>query len=93
MSAVSTPTYAHILVRMSGAARKQATNLALRADLVQRAKELGLNLSGLLEDAVVRAIREAERTAWLDENEAAFEDANEHMEKHGLFSDDWRSSS
>jgi antitoxin CcdA len=77
-------------MRMTRAVRKQPTNLTLRADLVRRAKELGLNLSGLLEDAVERAIREAERKAWLDENEAAFQSANQHMAKHGLFSDDWR---
>ena len=75
---------------MTRAVRKQPTNVTLRADLVQRAKQLGLNLSGLLEEAVERAFREAERKAWLEENEAAFRDANEHIAKHGLFSDEWR---
>ena len=75
---------------MTRGARKQLTNVTLRVDLVQRAKQLGLSLSGLLEEAVERAIREAERQAWLEENEAAFRDANEHMAKHGLFSDEWR---
>lgn len=43
--------------------RKTATNLSLRADLVQRARELKLNLSAVLEDALERAVREAERAA------------------------------
>jgi antitoxin CcdA len=75
---------------MSSIPRKQATNVTLRVDLAQRAKELGLNLSGLLEEALERAIREAERKRWLEENREAFEDANDHFAKHGLFSDAWR---
>jgi len=75
---------------MAVRARKQATNVTLPAALVVRAKELGLNLSGLLEEAVTRAIRDAERARWLEENEAAIQYANEHAEKHGLFSDRWR---
>jgi len=70
--------------------RKQPTNVSVRADLIRRAKALGLNLSGLLEDAVERAIKEAERKKWLEENEGAIADANEHFEKNGLFSDEWR---
>ena len=77
-------------MRMPSASRKQPTNVTLRADLVRRAKQLGLNLSGLLEDAIERAIREAERKQWLEENEGAIRDANDHFEKHGLFSDSWR---
>jgi antitoxin CcdA len=75
---------------MARTVRKQATNVSLRVDLVRRAKALGLNLSAPLEEAVVRAIRDAEQKKWLDENEAAIRDANEHFAKHGLFSDDWR---
>jgi len=70
--------------------RKTPTNVSVRADLVRRAKELNLNLSGLLEGALVEAIKVAEREAWLAENEEAFEAANAHMAKHGLFSDQWR---
>ena len=75
---------------MTRVARKQPTNVTLRADLVRRAKALGLNLSGLLEEAVERAIHEAERVKWLEENEAAIQNANEHFAKYGLFSDEWR---
>ncbi len=77
-------------MRMPSTARKRPTNVTVRADLVRRAKALGLNLSGLLEEAIERAIREAERQKWLEDNREAFRDANEHFEKHGLFSDDWR---
>lgn len=72
------------------ATRKQPTNVTIRADLVLRAKQLGLNLSGLLEQAIELAIREAERQKWLEENQAAIQNANEHFTEHGLFSDEWR---
>lgn len=71
-------------------ARKRATNVTLREDLVRRAKQLGLNLSGLLEEAIERAIQEAERQKWLEDNQDGIRDANEHFAKHGLFSDEWR---
>jgi antitoxin CcdA len=64
--------------------------VTVRADLVRRARELELNLSALLEAAIEQAIRDAERQRWLEENRAAIRSANEHFEKHGLFSDDWR---
>ncbi len=70
-------------MRMPSAVRKRSTNVTVRADLVRRAKELGLNLSGLLEDAIERAIREAERQQCAD-NETAIRNANQHIAKHGL---------
>lgn len=72
------------------APKKTPTNLSVRADLLARARKLGLNLSGLLETALVQAIRDAERAMWLAENADAFESNNADMAKHGLFSDDWR---
>lgn len=80
--------YAHMA--RTSAARKTPTNVSVRADLVKRAKELGLNLSGLLEDALEEAIREAEREAWLKESAEAIDYYNEWFEKHGAFSDAWR---
>lgn len=80
-------------MRMSAAqepTRKTATNLSLRADLVQRARELKLNLSAVLEDALEHAVREAERAAWLAENSDAIDDYNARIAKRGAFSDDWR---
>lgn len=80
-------------MRMSAAQRapgKTATNLSLRADLVQRARELGLNLSAVLDTALESAVREAERAAWLRENADAIDEYNARVEKRGVFSDDWR---
>jgi antitoxin CcdA len=80
-------------MRMGDAAptvRKTATNLSLRADLVQRARDLKLNLSAVLEVALERAVRQAEDAAWLAENADAIDDYNARVAKRGVFSDDWR---
>ncbi len=70
--------------------RKLPTNVSIRAELVARAKQLNLNLSGLLESAIEHAIRQVERDAWLEANEDAIRAYNTRVEKHGVFSDDWR---
>lgn len=70
--------------------RKVATNVSLRADLGQRAKVLGINLSEVLERGVIAAIAEAERAAWLAENRDAIAAYNEEIAKRGVFSDGWR---
>jgi antitoxin CcdA len=74
----------------ASSARKTPTNVSVRADLVRRAKDLGLNLSGLLESAIEQAIRAAEREAWQRDNAEAMDSYNEWVAKHGAFSDAWR---
>lgn len=77
---------------MTRAARrvKVATNLSVQSDLVARAKELKINISEVLEEALQRAIRDVEREAWLESNQAAIESYNARVEERGVFSDDWR---
>jgi len=66
--------------------RKAPTNLSVREDYVRRAKALKLNLSELLEQALEVAIRDAERSAWLEENEQAVAEYNARVAKRGAFS-------
>jgi antitoxin CcdA len=73
-----------------GGRRKVPTNLSLRADLVRRAKAIGLNLSDVVEAALEAAIRNAERDAWLESNREAIAEYNAVIERRGVFSDDWR---
>ncbi len=68
-------------------ARKSPTNLSLRPDLVRRAKELGLNLSELVDAALQQAIKDAEGRAWLEENRRAIAEYNALVTKRGVFSD------
>jgi len=71
--------------------RKKATNLSIDNDLLDRAKRLKLNLSQVVETGLVEAIRRHERAQWLEKNRAALDAYNDHVEKHGVFSDGLRS--
>ena len=71
--------------------RKKAANLSVDEGLLERARRLKLNLSQVLEAGLAEAIRLHEATEWLRKNRAALEAYNEHVEKHGVFSDGLRS--
>ena len=71
--------------------RKKAANLSVDEGLLARARHLKLNLSQVLEAGLADAIRRQEGEAWLKKNRAALEAYNEHVEKHGVFSDGLRS--
>jgi antitoxin CcdA len=73
-----------------GGARKVATNLTARADVVQAAKDLGLNLSEVFETAVREAIRRKRGENWLAENRDAIASYNDEVVRRGVFSDGWR---
>ena len=72
-------------------APKRAANLSINADLLSKARELNINLSATLEQALVEALRKKARDRWVAENKAAMEAYNEHVDKHGVFSDGMRS--
>lgn len=71
--------------------RKKATNLSVDERLLERARRLKLNLSQVFEAGLADAIRRSEATQWLRRNRAALEAYNEHVEKHGVFSEGSRS--
>jgi len=71
--------------------RKKATNLSVDDNLLQTAKRLKLNLSQVFEAGLIEAIRRCQREEWLQQNRAALDAYNEHVEKHGVFSDRLRS--
>jgi antitoxin CcdA len=70
---------------------KRAANVSVRSDLLDSAREAGLNLSATLESALERALAEERGRRWREENREAIESYNEYVEKHGVFSDDVRS--
>lgn len=72
-------------------APKRAANLSINADLLSKAKELDINLSATLEQALIEILRKRKRDQWVAENKAAIEAYNEHVDKHGAFSDGLRS--
>jgi antitoxin CcdA len=71
-------------------ARKVATNVSIRAEIVQEAKALGMNLSAICEAAVVEAVRRGRQQTWLEENRAAIESYNALVARDGVLSDQWR---
>lgn len=71
-------------------APKKATNLSINADLLSKAREMDINLSATLEQALLEALKKRQRDRWLAENRAAIEAYNDHVEKHGVFSDGLR---
>ena len=75
----------------SGAILKRATNVSVRSDLLAAAREAGVNLSATLERALMEELAEAKRKKWRQDNRDAITAYNEHVEKHGTFSDGVRS--
>jgi antitoxin CcdA len=75
----------------SRAIPKRATNVSVRSDLLAAAREAGVNLSATLERALMEELAEANRKKWRQENRDAITAYNEHVEKHGMFSDGVRS--
>ncbi|MCX7154341.1 MAG: type II toxin-antitoxin system CcdA family antitoxin [Proteobacteria bacterium] len=70
--------------------RKKATNLSIDGGLIDQARRFKLNLSQVLEAGLVDAVRRHECAQWLEQNRVALEAYNEHVEKHGVFSDGLR---
>jgi antitoxin CcdA len=70
--------------------RKRATNVTIDADLLTRAKALGLNVSSAVEDGLRARIREEEIRRWHAENKEAIEALNKETREHGLWYDRWR---
>ena len=67
-------------------APKKAANLSVNADLLSRARELNINLSATLEQALIQALEQRRREEWLDRNRDAIDAYNQHVEAHGVFS-------
>jgi antitoxin CcdA len=69
---------------------KRPVNLSLNGDLLKAGKELGLNLSGIAEAAIAKAVKEALGRRWLEANAAAIQAYNQRVEEGGVFSDGLR---
>lgn len=71
--------------------RKKAANLSVDGDLLEHAKRMNINLSQVFEAGLNAAIRQRRREEWLNNNRAALDAYNEHIEADGVFSDGLRS--
>lgn len=70
--------------------RKKSANLSIDADLLRDAKALGINLSQFAEEKLVEEVRRRRWDAWRSENRAAIEAYNRHIERDGIFGEEYR---
>jgi len=69
---------------------KKATNLSIRADLLEDARALEINLSREFEKHLENVIRQHRAEQWKRDNRAAIEAYNAFVKEHGLWSDEFR---
>jgi len=66
-------------------APRKPVNLNANSDLIRTAKNIGINLSQVFEEAVLATVKSRLEQIWLQENKGAIENYNAHIEKHGVF--------
>ena len=71
-------------------APKKPTNASINSDLLQKAKDLKINLSATLEHALAEQLRNEQRAQWLRENGGAIQAYNQFVETNGTFGDSVR---
>jgi antitoxin CcdA len=71
-------------------APKKAVNLSINSDLLEKARALGVNLSGEMETRLAEVVRKAAWDRWREENRAGIEANNKRIEEEGLWSDGLR---
>ena len=62
---------------------KRKTSVTLAADALDEARDLGINVSAVADEALRRAVAEERRRRWLDENAATFAAQAAWHERHG----------
>jgi antitoxin CcdA len=72
-------------------APKKATNLSINRDLLEKARDCGINLSAVLEETLIATLQREHRKRWLEENREAIETYNRFVDEYGVFSDGLRS--
>ena len=72
-------------------APKKSANLSVNSELLALDKQLGINLTAVLEQSLARKVKELKEQAWLEENRNAIAKYNQEVEEHGVFSDGVRS--
>lgn len=84
MEAHKLATDSHVLYDRK-ASRKPA-RLSVNGDLLEKARQLGVDLDNTLEEALALEVHKRQREAWLEENREAIETYNELVARNGVFS-------
>ena len=79
------------MVRRHQTVAKRATNVSIRSDLLEAAREVGVHLSATLERALAEELAGVQRARWREENRDAIAAYNDCVDEHGAFSDGVRS--
>jgi antitoxin CcdA len=69
---------------------KKATNVTIRADLLEQARELKVNLSQEFEAHLVEVIRKRRGEQWLIDNREAIEAYNQFVAENGIWNEEFR---
>ena len=72
-------------------APKKPTNLSINSDLLRKAKDLEINLSATLEQALTSELKAKQAQQWLEHNKNAITAYNKSIDENGVFSDGLRS--
>jgi len=70
--------------------KRKPTNVTVRVDLLQIAREDNINLSSMLEGCLVDYWKKRREKEWLERNNKAISDINDFVETYGLLSDERR---
>jgi antitoxin CcdA len=65
--------------------KRKPTNLSVRVDLLQIAREDNLNLSGMLESCLLDYCKEKRGREWVEENMEGIASYNERIDRNGVF--------
>ncbi len=71
-------------------APKKATNLSVNSSLLAEARNLKVNLSATLEQALESEIRKSKKNKWIEDNKQAIDNCNKLADENGLFADKHR---
>ena len=63
---------------------RRATNVTISAELLTKAKDLGINISRASEVGISQAVAVKMKDQWLQENREAMESSNTFVERNGL---------
>ncbi|WP_349023964.1 type II toxin-antitoxin system CcdA family antitoxin [Sphingorhabdus sp.] len=69
---------------------KKPTNVSLPSDLVDEAKQLGINVSQACESGLADKVKTARAERWLEENRESLLAWNEWVSENGMLYDEYR---
>ncbi len=71
-------------------APKKTTNLSVNSDLLRMCRELDINLSAALEQALNEKLIKNKAEKWREENKMAIQSYNNFIDKYGCFGEEYR---